>query len=318
MKVLITDSAHPLLRQGLEQRGYTCDERPDITDAEVRKVIGAYAGLVINSKILVDRAMLDAAPALRWVMRLGSGLEIVDLAYAAERGVAVISSPEGNRDAVAEQALGMLFALANHICRADREVRQRIWDREKNRGFELMGRTIGIWGFGHTGSALGRRLSGLGMKVLAYDKYKPSGYAAAFPWVEEVSPEAIFAQADILSVHLPLNAETRHLVNATFITCFAKPLVLINTSRGAVVQTEALVTALESGLLRGACLDVFENEKPQTYSTQESEWYERLFTLENVVLSPHIAGWTEESKQKLSEVLLEKLDLRAKKIELSL
>lgn len=313
MRVLITDSAHPLLQSGLEQRGYACDYRPDTTDAEVRAGIGPYAGLVVNSKILVDRDLLDRAPQLRWVMRLGSGLEIIDLGYAAERGVAVLSSPEGNCDAVAEHALGMLLSLANHFCRADREVRSRTWAREKNRGFELMGKTLGIWGFGHTGGALGRKLAGLGVRVLAYDKYKPAGYASDCPHVEECGPEAIFAEADIVSLHLPLTGETKHLADAAFFRRFARPIVLVNTSRGAVVDTVALVEALEQGLLAGACLDVFENERPETYTEEESVLYERLFALENTVLTPHVAGWTHESKRKLSEVLLKKLDGLAEK-----
>jgi D-3-phosphoglycerate dehydrogenase len=214
MKALITDTAHPLLQEGLEKRGYACDYRPEITDAEVRGAIAPYTGLVVNSKIWVDRELLDRAPRLQWVMRLGSGLEIIDLSYAAERGVAVFSSPEGNCDAVAEHALGMLLSLANHCCRADREVRQRVWAREQNRGFELMGKTIGIWGFGHTGSALARKLAGFGTTVLAYDKYLPAGYASAMPQVEEATPERIFAEAEVLSLHLPLTPETRHLVDA--------------------------------------------------------------------------------------------------------
>jgi D-3-phosphoglycerate dehydrogenase len=313
MKALITDTAHPLLQEGLEKRGYACDYRPEITDAEVRGAMAPYSGLVVNSKILVDRDLLDRAPQLRWVMRLGSGLEIIDLGHAAERGVAVISSPEGNCDAVAEHALGMLLALANHFCRADRQVRRQVWTREQNRGFELMGKTIGIWGFGHTGSALGRKLAGFGVRVLAYDKYLPAGYAAEMAHVQESGPERIFAEADVLSLHLPLTPETRHLADAGFLARFARPIVLVNTSRGAVVDTEALVDALENGRLRGACLDVFENEKPATYSAREKNLYDRLFALENTLLTPHVAGWTVESKRKLSEVLLKKLDLFAKK-----
>ncbi len=313
MHALITDNAHPLLQFGLESRGYVCDDRPDITDAEVRTVVAGYEGLVINSKILVDRDLLDRAPRLKWVMRLGSGLEIIDLAAAAERGVHIISSPEGNCDAVAEHALGMLLALANHLCRADREVRRSVWAREKNRGFELLGKTIAVWGVGHTGSALCRKLAGFGMRVLAYDKYRPAGYAADMPHVEESSPETIFAAADVLSLHLPLTAETRHLADADFFGRFSKPIVLVNTSRGAVADMAAIVAALETRTLLGACLDVFENEKPNTYTAREAELYERLFSFENTVLSPHVAGWTFESKRKLSEVLLKKLDTISKK-----
>lgn len=305
--VLITDDCHPLLIDGLTRLGYECRFLPDITLEETRRVIGDYEGLIINSKILVDRDLLDAAPHLRFVGRLGSGMEIVDQAYAAQRGVAVLSSPEGNRNAVAEQALGMLLALANNSLRADREVRNFIWQREANRGFELQGKTLGIIGFGHTGSQFARKLAGMGMRVLAYDKYKAPGYAAEWPWVEESDQATIQAEADIISLHLPLTDETRHLVNRTFIEQCRTGVIFINTARGKCIHTADLVEALEAGSVGGACLDVFENEKPTTFSEAERAWYTRLYTLGNVVLSPHIAGWTHESKQRLAEVLLDKI-----------
>lgn len=307
-KVLITDDCHPALIEGLTARGYTCDFLPEITPDETRRVIPDYEGLIINSKILVNREFLDAAQQLRFVGRLGSGMEIVDRPYAAERGVLVVSSPEGNRNAVAEQALGMLLALANNLIRADREVRQNVWRREANRGFELMGRTIGIVGFGHTGSQFAQKLAGMGMTVLAFDKYKPAGYAAEIPWVRETSLEEIQEQADIVSLHLPLTAETRHFVQKDFIRECRPGFMLLNTSRGSCVKTGDVVTALENGSIGGACLDVFENEKPPTRSAEEQEWYDRLHRLENVVLAPHIAGWTHESKRRMAEVLLEKLE----------
>ncbi len=305
--VLITDDCHPLLIDGLTKLGYVCTFLPDITPEETQQVIGQYEGLIINSKIFVHRAFLDAAPRLRFVGRLGSGMEIVDQAYAAQLGVAVLSSPEGNRNAVAEQALGMLLALANHSLRADREVRAEVWRREANRGFELQGRTLGIIGFGHTGSQLARKLAGLEMRVLAYDKYKMPGYAAGLPWVEETDEAAIQAQADIISLHLPLTAETHHLVNRAFIEQCRPGVIFINTARGKCIHTADLVEALEAGRVGGACLDVFENEKPATFGPDEKAWYSRLYALENVVLSPHVAGWTHESKRRLAEVLLTKI-----------
>lgn len=305
--VLITDDCHPLLIDGLTQLGYQCTFLPDITPEETQRVIGGYEGLIINSKILVGPALLDAAPRLRFVGRLGSGMEIVDQPYAARRGVAVLSSPEGNRNAVAEQALGMLLALANHSLRADREVRAQVWRREANRGFELQGKTLGIIGFGHTGSQLARKLVGLGMRVLAYDKYKAPGYAAGLSWVEETDEAGIRAQADIISLHLPLTKETHHLVNQAFIGQCRSGVIFINTARGKCIHTADLVEALEAGRVSGACLDVFENEKPATFSLAEKEGYSRLYALENVVLSPHVAGWTQESKRRLAEVLLAKI-----------
>ncbi len=305
--VLITDDCHPILKTGLEQMGWRCDFLPDITPEETLATIGDYEGLVINSKILVNRAFLDAAKKLRFVARLGSGMEIVDRNYAAEKGVKVWSSPEGNRNAVAEQALGMLLGLANHLPRADREVRQNIWRREANRGWELKGKVLGIVGFGHTGSQFARKLAGMEMEVLTFDKYKPTGFAAEMPWVKEVNLEEIQARADVISLHLPLTNETRCFVNRPFIQKCKKGFVLINTARGQCVAIETMVEALESGEMGGACLDVFWNEKPQTFTDQEKGWYDRLHQLENVVLSPHVAGWTQESKRLLAEVLLEKI-----------
>lgn len=305
--VLITDDCDPSLKEGLERMGWHCDFLPDITPEETRALIPNYEGLVINSKIWVNREFLDAALKLRFVARLGSGMEIVDRAYAAERGVQVWSSPEGNRNAVGEQALGMLLALANNLPRGDREVRQNIWLREANRGWELKGKTIGIVGFGHTGSQFARKLAGMEMEVLAYDKYKPAGFAGQMPWVRETDLVDIQASANIISLHLPLTDETRHFVNQTFIQQCRKGFVLINTARGKNVRTEDLVEALESGQMGGACLDVFENEKPHTFTEAEKAWYERLHRLENVVLSPHVAGWTHESKRLLAEILLEKV-----------
>lgn len=306
-KVLITDDCHPLLAAGLEQSGYHCDFMPDITPEDTLKRIADYEGLIINSKIHVDRVFLDIAVRLRFVARLGSGMEIVDRAYAAERGVAVLSSPEGNRNAVAEQALGMLLMLQNNLLRADREVRNNVWKREANRGYELRGKTIGLIGFGHTGSQFARKLAGMEMTVLAFDKYKTPGYAAEMPWVTEASEAEIQEKADIVSLHLPLTAETRHLVDAAFISRCRPGFILINTARGACIRTVNVVDALESGRIGGACLDVFENEKPNTFSEAEKVLYSRLHALENVVLSPHIAGWTHESKYLLAAILLEKI-----------
>ena len=311
--VLITDDCDPILMEGLEKMGWRCDYLPDITPIEAQAVIGKYEGLVINSKILVNRNFLDAAVKLRFVARLGSGMEIIDKVYAAARGVKVWSSPEGNRNAVAEQALGMLLALANNLLRADREVRQHIWRREANRGWEVKGKVVGIIGFGHTGSQFARKLAGMETVTLAFDKYKPQGFAEDMAWVEETTLEEIQSRADIISLHLPLTEETRHYVNKTFIQKCKTGLILINTARGQCVQTEDLVEGLESGQLGGACLDVFENEKPHTFTEKEKALYNRLNFLENVVLSPHVAGWTRESKKRLAEVLLDQIIVKPNK-----
>ncbi len=305
-KVLITDGVHPLLQEGLEAIGFECDYHPKISLAEVRERIAPYSGIIINSKILMDRAMFDAAPLLEFVARLGSGMEIVDQVYAAEKGVAVHSAPEGNCNAVGEHALGMLLAHANNLVRSDQEVKQKIWRREANRGFEIMNKTVGIIGFGHTGSNFAKKLSGMGVKILVYDKYKKN-YAAHLTYVEETGLENIIQNADIISLHLPLTPETKHFVDTEFIASVARPFLLINTSRGTCIDTEALLSGLEKGKITGACLDVFENEKVENFTLEEHKMYERLYEYPQVILSPHVAGWTIESKQKLAAVLLRKI-----------
>lgn len=305
-KILITDDVHENLLQWFKDRGCKVFYQPDITLKEVHEIIHAYDGLIINSKILVDKALLDKATNLKFVARLGSGMEIIDQEYAKEVGIKVFSSPEGNCDAVGEHAVAMLLAVANNLLRADREVRQMQWNRELNRGFELKGKTIGIVGFGHTGSAFAKKIRGFECNVIAYDKYK-SNYTEPYEWVTEATPAQIQNQADIISFHLPLTAETIHLVNEEYINECKAGVILINTSRGKVIQTQALVEALESGKVAAACLDVFENEKVETYNREEWILYHKLYQCKNVILSPHVAGWTKESKFKLSQILIDKI-----------
>jgi D-3-phosphoglycerate dehydrogenase / 2-oxoglutarate reductase len=305
-RILITDDCHPKLIETFISWGYHCDFEPDITLEQTLEKIATYQGLIINSKILVNRTFLDKATSLRFVGRLGSGMEIVDKEYAKEKGILVVSSPEGNRNAVAEQAVGMLLMLANNLLKADQEVRQKIWKREENRGWELMGKTIGIIGFGHTGSQFARKLAGFDLKVLAFDKYKKN-YTEGMPWVKMSSLEEIMAKADIISLHLPLTTETKHIVNADFLAKTKEGVVILNTSRGNCVNTADLIIELQNGKVRGACLDVFENEKVGTFSEAEQKMYAKLYSLSNVVLAPHIAGWTHESKARMAEVLIDKL-----------
>ena len=336
-KVLITDDVHPLLMTGLESLGFTCFYQPNISNEAVHEVIGDYDGLIINSKIMVDKALLDAGVKLQFVGRVGSGMEIVDKKYAAEKGMAVLSSPEGNRNAVAEHALGMLLSLANNLVRSHQEVTNFIWQREKNRGFELMGKTIGIVGFGHTGSAFAAKLMSMGMHILTYDKYLKNGYTEGvrqvsdngfqmnnaeltdenwhFSTVQEVDFQTVMNESDIISFHLPLTDEVIYMANADFFNACKKDIILLNTSRGKVVKTVDLIAALKSGKVQGAALDVFENEKPETYVTasgvqqeEERAMYTELFKFENVIVSPHIAGWTHESKKRLANVLLKKIE----------
>ena len=233
-------------------------------------------------------------------------MEIIDLNYAEAKGIHVVNSPGGNCNAVGEHALGMLLALANNLVTSDQEVRSMIWEREKNRGWELDGRVVGIIGFGHTGSHFAKKLKGFDVSILAYDKYKIN-YAEGWDMVKETTLEEVIEGSDIISLHVPLTVDTKHLVSKTFLRQCKKGCVLINTSRGQVVDTLALVEALEHGWLRGACLDVFENEKPNTWSKEEHSLYQRLYDRSNVVLSPHVAGWTVESKKKLSQILVQKI-----------
>lgn len=305
-KILITDHVHPLLKKGLEKLGFEVHYEPDILRPLVLNHIEKYTGLIINSRMYVDRDMLDRGVNLKFIGRLGSGLEIIDLEYAKERGVHVHNSPEGNCNAVAEHALGMLLALANNLHVADREVRNFQWNREKNRGWELRGKTIGIIGFGHTGSHFARVLKGLDVNILAYDKYK-NNYAENEPAVTEVELDFLIQGSDIISLHVPLNESTQYLVSKMFLQKCKDGVVLINTSRGPVVDTKALLDALDRKKVLGACMDVFENEKTSTWTPDEKRLYDRLYDKDNVILSPHIAGWTSESKEKLAKVLLDKI-----------
>jgi len=306
-KVLITDDVHPYLVEALKDRAYICDYRPKLSLDETRSIISHFHGVVINSKITADKSFISSAPKLEFIARLGSGLEIIDLEAARKLGVHVLSAPEGNCNAVAEQAVGMLLALMNNLLRADREVRDLQWNRENNRGRELRGMTMGIIGYGHTGPALAEKMSGFGVRVLAHDKYKVD-LRSNQKHVEICDLKTIQNQADIISLHVSLNPSSFHMVNREFIEQCTRPIIIINTSRGQAVCLEDLLWGLREGKIAGACLDVFENEKPATFSEEEKALYSQLYLMENVVLSPHIAGWTVESKKRIAEVLIEKLD----------
>ena len=305
-KILITDLVHDLLIEGFEKAGYTVDYFPDIRYDEVCRIISNYFGLIVNSKILVDKEFIDKAVRLTFVGRLGSGMEIIDRQYAEHRGIGVFNSPEGNCNAVAEHALGMLLALANNLVCTDREVREFVWKREKNRGFEIDGKSIGIIGYGYTGMAFAKKLLSWDVELLVHDKYK-THIDTQSGRIKVVEKAELLKYADIISLHLPLTSETVSFVDEKFIEQWEKKGVLINTSRGKVVKTTALLSALDRGELQGVCLDVFENEKPETYSADEKIFYENLFRHKNSIFSPHIAGWTIESKEKLSKTLLNKI-----------
>lgn len=304
MNILIIDEMHPSIMPLLENEGFQVDYRPDISRAEIEEIIHGYHGLIIRSKTTMDKPLLEKAKQLQFVGRAGAGLDKIDLDYLEERGILLHNAPEGNRDAVAEHAIGMLLALFNHIPRADRQVREKIWNREQNRGEELSGKTVGIFGYGHMGQTFAKKLSGFNVKVLAYDKYK-SGFGSEF--AEECSFERIQEEADILSIHVPLTAETRGFFSLEVIEAFKKPFYLINTARGEVVSLDTLNKALDSGKLKGALLDVLEQEKLDKLDPELEEAFKKLVSQEKVLFSPHVAGWTFQSYEKINKVLVSKL-----------
>jgi D-3-phosphoglycerate dehydrogenase len=307
MKVLFIDTTHPILNEKLEELGFQCDYFADYNYEDYLNCIGNYEGVVIRSKIKLDKQIIDKGTKLRFIARVGAGLENIDVAYAESKGIHCINSPEGNRDAVAEHALGMILSLRNHLKRVDAEVRKGIWIREENRGFEMKGKTLGIIGYGNMGAAFAQRLQGFDMRVMAYDKYKKD---FGNKLVEEVDLEEIFKESDILSFHVPLTAETKYMFDKEWIAKMKKPFYLINTARGPVVNTQDLLDGIEEGKILGAALDVLEFEGVSFEKLKEDELpesYKQLMQCDKVLLSPHIAGWTIESNIKLSSIIVDKV-----------
>lgn len=306
-KVLFIDSTHPIFPASLEQQGFVCHSFPAYQYDDYKRIIHEYEGVVVRSKVKLDAAMLAEATRLRFIARVGAGMENIDVAAAERYGILCLNAPEGNRTAVAEHALGMLLAQRNHLLRADAEVRQGLWRRAENRGLELEGKTLAIIGYGFMGKAFAKRLQGFGMRVLAYDKYL-HGYADQY--VEEASLQEVFQQADILSLHVPLTQETRYMFNKGWIQQMRKPFHVINTARGPVLHTADLLQGIAEGHILGAALDVLEFEGTsfeQMGKGAPSDTLQALLDNDKVLLSPHIAGWTIESHQKLSTVLLDKI-----------
>lgn len=307
-KVLFIDSVHPVLEERLTKLGIICEHDYQSPKAAIEAKISHYQGVVIRSRFTLDNTFLDAATHLKFIARSGAGLENIDVVYAEKLGIKVINSPEGNRDAVGEHAIGMLLMLFNQLKKGDAEVRKAIWDREGNRGLELSGKTVGIIGYGFMGSSLAKKLAGFDCKILAYDKYK-TGFGSA--QVQEVSLEELKAESDIISIHLPLTTETHYYVNDEFINSYTKPFYLINTARGNHVKVADLVQTLKSGKILGACLDVLEYETKSFETINKNQLPEDFVYLtqsEKVILSPHVAGWTVESYVKLSSVLADKIE----------
>ena len=295
------------MSEKLSEKGFVCLTDMDFTYDSFKAAPDDLYGLVIRSRFVVDKELLDSKPSLKFIVRIGSGVENIDVEYAEKKGIRVISTPEGNANAVAEHCLGLLLAAFRHISSADREVRAGEWLREKNKGTELQSHTYGLIGYGHTGPAFAKLLHALGCKVYAYDKYNPS---AGDENAEMTDLQILQRKCDVISVHVNYRPENKYLINRDFIDAMAHPFILINTSRGLVVNTEDVVNELESGKIRTACLDVLEYESTRLKNLPKEQWpaaMERLAQLENVILTPHVGGQTPDAELRHAQVAVEKI-----------
>ncbi|MFK7900786.1 MAG: NAD(P)-dependent oxidoreductase [Cyclobacteriaceae bacterium] len=303
MRCLIINDMHPSIFPLMEELNIDVDYKPDLSKEELLNCIGEYEGLLVRgTKIKQD--ILKKANKLQFIGRAGAGLDNIDIEYAEKKGIHLFKAPEGNRDAVAEHTVGMILSLFTNLRKADLEVRDAIWDREGNRGYEIGGKTVGIIGYGNMGEAFAKRLVGFNCKTIAYDNEK-TNYTSK--WVEEVPLKTLQEQADIVSIHVPLTEITKDMFNYEFFSKFKKPIFLINTARGESLLLADLLQAIEEGKVLGAGLDVLENEKLKTLTEKQQATFKKLVASSRVILSPHVAGWSFESHIKINEVLAQKV-----------
>ena len=304
MKILLLDKNHPLITEQLSEKGFVLEEDFSSSYKQVLEKIHLYEGVIIRSRIPLDAHFLEKAKNLKFIARVGAGMENIDTSKAQELGIKLINSPEGNKDAVAEHVIGMLLVLMNRLFISSNEVKKGIWLREENRGEEILGKTFGIIGYGNMGKALAKRLSGFGCKTIFYD-IKPN---LSDEFATQVSLQELQENADILSLHTPLTEDTFYMIDEEFISKMKKNFYFINTARGKNLKTSALVNALKSGKIKGACLDVLEYEKTSFENLEtKNEDLEYLLNSEKAIITPHIAGWTHESKIKLAQVIVDKI-----------